>query len=94
MEAAVVNMVGEQGEVEPRVHEGQEFMFVLEGRIKLTLGSRVFDLEKGHAAYWNADIPHKAVRIGKKTARSLHVYLVPGRWSGLFQNGDNASKNS
>jgi len=94
--------MGEQGEVEPRVHDGQEFMYVLEGKMKLTLGAKEFILKKGNAAYWNGNVPHKAIGLGKKPAKSLHVHLIPGRWTGTFQHEDlpvqgsrvNSKKNS
>ena len=88
MEPAIVTHVGKEGEVQPRIHDGQEFMYVLEGRMKLTLGAKEFVLKKGNAAYWNGNIPHKGIGLGKKPARSLHVHLIPGRWTGTFQHFD------
>ena len=88
MEPAIVTHVGKEGEVEERIHDGQEFMYVLEGRIKLTLGSEEFRLKKGNAAYWNGTVPHKGINIGTKPARALHVHLIPGRWTGTFQYSD------
>jgi mannose-6-phosphate isomerase-like protein (cupin superfamily) len=88
MEPAIVTHVGKEKEVEARVHDGQEFMYVLEGRIKLTLGSRDFILEKGNAAYWNGSVPHKGIGLDKKPAKALHVHLIPGRWTGTFQYSD------
>jgi transcriptional regulator with XRE-family HTH domain len=88
MEPAIVTPVGQEGEVEGRIHDGQEFMYVLEGKVKLTLGGKDFILNKGNAAYWNGSVSHKAVGLGKKEAKSLHVHLIPGRWSGTFQHED------
>ena len=88
MEPALVTPVGKDEEVLPRTHDGQEFMYVLEGRIKLTAGSKEFTLKKGNAAYWNGNVPHKTVRVGQKKAKALHVHLIPGRWTGTFQYED------
>ena len=88
MEPAIVTHVGKDKEVAARVHDGQEFMYVLEGRIKLTLGSKEFSLKKGNAAYWNGTVPHKGISMGTKPARALHVHLIPGRWTGTFQYSD------
>lgn len=85
MEPAIVKHVGKQGEVEPRIHDGQEFMYVLEGKLKLTLGTKEFILKKGNAAYWNGNVPHKGISLGQKCAKALHVHLIPGRWTGTFQ---------
>jgi len=92
MEPAIVNHVGEEQEVDPRTHDGQEFMYVLEGRVKLTLGSKEFILGKGAAAYWNGNIPHKGVSVGNRKARAIHVHLIPGRWTGTFQYEDIPNK--
>ena len=88
MEPAIVTHVGEEEEVEARIHDGQEFMYVLEGKIKLTLGTKEFILKKGNAAYWNGNVPHKAIGLGQKPGRSLHVHLIPGKWTGTFQHDD------
>jgi transcriptional regulator with XRE-family HTH domain len=88
MEPAIVTYVGEESEVQPRTHDGQEFMYVLEGKMKLTLGEKEFILRKGNAAYWNGSVPHKAIGLGKKLSSSLHVHLIPGRWTGTFQHED------
>ncbi len=88
MEPAIVTYVGRDEEVEFRVHDGQEFMYVLEGTVKLTLGSQEFILKPGCAAYWNGNVPHKGVSVGNRPARALHVHLIPGRWTGTFQYED------
>lgn len=88
MEPAIVTYVGKEGEVEDRVHDGQEFMYVLEGKIKLTLDGRDFILKKGNAAYWNGNVRHRGVSVGKKPAKSLHVHLIPGRWTGTFEHNE------
>ena len=88
MEPAIVTHVGEESEVDVRIHGGQEFMYVLEGRMKLTLGSKEFILTNGDAAYWNGNIPHKAIGLTKRATRSINVHLIPGRWTGTFQHSD------
>jgi len=88
MEPALVTPLGKDEEVLPRTHDGQEFMYLLEGKIKLTVGSKEFILKKGNAAYWNGNVPHKTVSLGQKRARALHVHLIPGRWTGTFQYED------
>ena len=69
-------------------HGGQELMYVLEGKVKLTLGEKKIILRKGDAAYWDGDIPHKAISLSKKPARSLNVHLIPGTRVGSFETQD------
>ena len=42
----------------PVTHSGQEFNFVLEGKIKITVGQREYVLEAGDSIYFDAGLPH------------------------------------
>ena len=85
MEPFIVTHVGKEGEVESRTHNGQEFMYILEGKTCLTLGTQEFILKKGDAAYWNGSVPHKSIGLTKRPTRSLNVHLIPGKWTRTFQ---------
>jgi quercetin dioxygenase-like cupin family protein/DNA-binding XRE family transcriptional regulator len=43
---------------EPRVHPGHDWFFVLEGRVRLTLGERELVVEEGEAAEFPTMTPH------------------------------------
>ncbi|WP_432427173.1 cupin domain-containing protein [Salinilacustrithrix flava] len=43
---------------EPRVHPGHDWLYVLEGRILLTLGERQMIVEAGEAAEFSTMTPH------------------------------------
>ncbi|MGD0232020.1 MAG: XRE family transcriptional regulator [Syntrophorhabdales bacterium] len=66
-------------------HEGQEFQYVLEGRIELSLGNKKIRLKAGEAIYWDSTIPHAVNSVDKRPAKTFNVHLVPGRRSGEFQ---------
>jgi transcriptional regulator with XRE-family HTH domain len=66
-------------EVEIGIHDGQEFGYVMEGKIELTLGEKKFILKKGDASYWNGNIPHRAVSVSKKPAKALNIHFAPGK---------------
>ena len=87
MEPAIVTAKGKQqeDEVALAVHDGQEFMYVLEGRIEVTLGTKKFTLKKGDAAYWHGAVPHKGISLSKKPAKTLNVHLIPGKRVGTFE---------
>jgi transcriptional regulator with XRE-family HTH domain len=95
MEPAIVtNMSKDKGlGVEVSVHDGQEFMYVIEGKLELTLGSKKYYLKKGDAAYWNGSIPHKGISAGKKPARTLNVHLIPGKHIETFKAQRKTAKN-
>ena len=90
MEPAIVTLREKEQdkEIELATHEGQEFMYVLEGRIELFLGEKRYILKKGDAGYWNGSIPHMGVRLGKKPAKTLNVHLIPGMRVGTFETID------
>ena len=90
MEPAIVTLRGKEQdkEIELASHDGQEFMYVLEGRIELFIGKKRYVLKKGDAGYWNGSIPHMGVRLGKKPAKTLNVHLIPGMRVGTFETSD------
>lgn len=90
MEPAIVTLMGkdQDKEIELATHEGQESMYVIEGRMELTLGEKKYTLKKGDAAYWNGSVPHKGISLSKKPAKTLNVHLVPGKRTGTFITRD------
>jgi mannose-6-phosphate isomerase-like protein (cupin superfamily) len=40
------------------VHGGQEFNYVLDGKMRLTLGKKTYDLAAGDSIYFNPHLPH------------------------------------
>ena len=80
MDPVIVSLKGkdEEDTVELAMHEGQEFMYVLEGKVEVILGSKRFVLKQGDAAYWNGNVPHKGISLSRKPAKTLNVHLIPG----------------
>jgi len=83
MEPALVTILSRK--VSPTTHGGQEFCFVVEGRVEMVLGSERWVLEPGDAAYWDGRLPHGAASLDKTPAKTLNVHLVPGKRTGTFQ---------
>lgn len=50
-------------EVDPKVHPGHDWMFVLDGRVLLTLGDRRIVVEQGEAAEFSTMTPHAVTAI-------------------------------
>jgi mannose-6-phosphate isomerase-like protein (cupin superfamily) len=42
----------------PVTHSGQEFNYVIEGKMKITVGPREYILETGDSIYFDAGLPH------------------------------------
>ncbi len=54
-------------------HEGEEFIYVLEGKLKLKLGDRTFELEEGDSIYYDSRVSHCVE--GKKGTKFIAVVL-------------------
>lgn len=65
-------------EVQPSTHDGQEFLFVLEGKMMAQVGEQKEYLEPGDAIYYDSSEPHFVKCVGDKAARILAV-LYAGR---------------
>jgi transcriptional regulator with XRE-family HTH domain len=67
MEALIVQLE-ENPDAENSVHEGEEFIFVLDGTVSLQIGSDHFDREPGDSVYYLSTTPHLiAAKTGKAT---------------------------
>ncbi len=58
-------------------HEGEEFGYVLEGKIAVVLGNKHHLCKKGEAFYYTAAKPHSILNKGKGKARFLWISTPP-----------------
>jgi len=58
-------------------HDGQEFVYVVEGVIELFYDGRSYRLEKGDSAYLSSSRPHTFHGLGKGVAQMLAVVSSP-----------------
>lgn len=56
-------------------HDGQEFNYVLSGKMMLYIGDISYELSKGDSVYFDASIPHAEVAIGDKEAQFIAVVI-------------------
>ena len=54
-------------------HEGEEFLFVLEGTHELVYDGKKYLMEEGDCVYYDANVPHSGRSIGKKQAKLLAI---------------------
>ncbi len=57
MEALIVQLEKSEDK-ESSIHNGEEFVFVLEGVVNLTIGKETYDLEPGDSAYYLSTTSH------------------------------------
>jgi transcriptional regulator with XRE-family HTH domain len=62
----------QSSEEDPSVHEGEEFIFVLEGTVLLRMGEERFELEPGDSVYYQSTHPH-LVKALEESATILAV---------------------
>jgi transcriptional regulator with XRE-family HTH domain len=58
-------------------HEGEEFGYVLEGKLAVVLGNKYYACKKGDAFYFTAGKPHRVINKGKGKAKFLWISTPP-----------------
>lgn len=61
----------------PHSHHGEEFGFIIKGKLRYWLGNQVFDLEEGDCIYYDASTPHRYKNIGDTECVSLWCVTPP-----------------
>jgi len=67
-----------QSRPDPRTHDGFEWLYVLDGRMRLILGDRDLVLGVGEAAEFDTQVPHWFGSTGDGTAEVLSIFGRPG----------------
>lgn len=73
MEPLIVKLEPSDIEEERSTHDGQEFIYVLEGTMEVRLEGEVHLLEPGDAIYYDSTVPHLVKCHGKDTTKILAV---------------------
>jgi quercetin dioxygenase-like cupin family protein/DNA-binding XRE family transcriptional regulator len=73
MEPFLVTLEPADTEEERSAHDGQEFIFVLEGTMEVRLGKEVHLLNPGDSIYYDSTVPHLVKCHGKDTTHILAV---------------------
>jgi len=73
MEALIVQLEEKPG-VDKSVHEGEEFIYVLDGTVVLDIGEDSFDLVPGDSVYYLSSAPHLIAGKGGKATILAVLY--------------------
>ena len=73
MEPFLVTLVPSATEEERSTHDGQEFIYVLEGKMEVRLKDEIHVLEPGDSIYYDSTVPHLVKCHGQEQARILAV---------------------
>ncbi|WP_275674940.1 helix-turn-helix domain-containing protein [Streptomyces sp. MUM 178J] len=66
---------GAQGDL-VRMHPGEEWLYVLRGGLRLTLGESVHELAPGDSAHYDSLTPHRLAATGREGAEALFVHTL------------------
>jgi mannose-6-phosphate isomerase-like protein (cupin superfamily) len=77
VEAHISTYVGTPDSVRPATHIGQEMVFVLDGKLRLTLDDETIDMAKGDAIYYDSTTAHSGISLSKKPAKTLNLHFSP-----------------
>jgi quercetin dioxygenase-like cupin family protein len=58
-------------------HEGEEFVYVLEGRVQLQVGKEAHTLTKGKSLHFDSAREHVLKNLSSKESKLLVVVYVP-----------------
>ena len=77
MEPIILELLPGASSAEDFPHDGQECGFVLEGRIRITLGKKQYLCKRGEAFYYKANVPHTVTNAGKTIAKLIWISSPP-----------------
>ena len=65
-------------QLDQRVHEGHEWLYVLNGTLRLALADKEFRLSAGEAAEFDTRVPHAIVNAGRQPLELLIIFGQQG----------------
>ena len=73
----LIDIEYEEGEKELSSHEGEEFIYVLEGEIEVIYGKDTFTIGEGDTIFYDSVVPHHLHASDKNKAKILAVLYTP-----------------
>lgn len=61
----------------PLTHDGEEFFYVLKGRVRFAVAERTFEMEEGDSFYFNCTIPHMWCNLDEEAWCELLICFSP-----------------
>lgn len=78
MEPFLVELeTSEKKEFQSSSHEGEEFLYVIEGNVEINYGDQVYLLEKGDTIYYDSIVAHHVHASGDTGSKILAVVYAP-----------------
>jgi len=77
MEPFLINIMSGQDEFNLSSHEGEEFIYVLDGTVEISYGKENYVLETGDSIYYDSIVAHHVHAYKSDPARILGVVYTP-----------------
>jgi transcriptional regulator with XRE-family HTH domain len=77
MEPFIIEVLAQKDEYILSTHEGEEFIFVMDGEIEVVYGKDKKQLKAGDSIYYDSIVPHHVHATGSQNAKILAVVYVP-----------------
>jgi DNA-binding transcriptional MerR regulator/mannose-6-phosphate isomerase-like protein (cupin superfamily) len=77
MEPHLFRIAPESGSGDPYTHEGEEFIYVLQGDLEITVEGEHYRLEPGDSFYFESATPHRWKNPGRKETLVLWINTPP-----------------
>ena len=58
-------------------HEGEEFIYVLSGKLNIDYGQNTYSLNSGDSIYYDSIVPHRVMSADNNAARIIAVVYTP-----------------
>ena len=58
-------------------HEGEEFVYVMDGKVQVTVGTKEHELKKGASLHFMSSTPHTLKNLSTKQSKLLVVVYTP-----------------
>lgn len=97
MEPALLHVTGTGNRKAPDHFDGERFLHVIEGELKLVYGDEQIQLAAGDSIYLDATLPHALIPLDRGQARVLSILFEPSRNGGPARDGvgrDGAAKGA
>ena len=69
----LVTITPSDDEIELHSHEGQEFNYVVEGKMKFYFDELIYELEAGDSVYFDSSVPHTELPMDNKPVKFIAI---------------------
>lgn len=77
MEPFIIDVYTEKEDFELSTHEGEEFIFILEGSVEIKYGKEVYVLNANDSIYYDSIVPHHLHSYNREKSKILAIIYVP-----------------